>query len=197
MVTPLYHLVFSECLEMLSPRVCGGRDEGDRVRLEPDHPEDLADVFLDLVIPGLVVLDGVHLVDRHDQLVDAECLGKEDVLLGLLHDTIRCRNDEDSCISLRCTGDHVLDEVPVARAVHYGKVELIRVEPAVGDIYRDASLTLFLQRVHDPGELESRLSLGLSLLPVLVDNVRRYGAGLEQQPPDKGRLAVVDVTDDC
>ncbi len=117
------------------------------------------------------------------------------MLLGLLHDTIGGCDHEDCSIGLGCTGDHVLDEVTVAGAVHDGKVELGSVEPLVGDIDGDTSLTLFLQVVHNPCKFKGSLTLGLGFLAVAFDDVCRYSAGLEHHPAHGGRLSVVDVAD--
>ncbi len=180
---------------MLSPLNAEVGMKGIASGLKPTVLSNADDISLDLVVPLLVVVHGVHLVDGDDELVDAQGPGQEHVLLGLLHDAIRRCDDEDCCICLRCAGDHVLDEVSVTRTVHDGEVEFVGVEPSVSDIDGYASLTFFLERVHDPCELEGCLTLGFCLLPVLLDDMRRYGAGLEQQPADKGGLAVVDMSD--
>jgi hypothetical protein len=69
-------------------------------------------------------LCGVHLVDGNDELTDTKGEGKESVLSGLaiLGDTgfeftSTTRNDEDGTVSLRRSGDHVLDEVTVTGGI--------------------------------------------------------------------------------
>merc|ERR1719325_469460 len=83
-------------------------------------------LLLDLLEPGLGVggLGGVHLVDGHNELLDAEGVGEQGVLTGLavlgdtgLELTSTGRNDQDTAIGLRCSSDHVLDEVTVAGGV--------------------------------------------------------------------------------
>ncbi len=96
----MYHLVFSECLEMLSPLNAEIGMKGIRVRLEADDLEQCRNVCLDLVVFLLVVVHGVHLVDGDDELGDAQCPGQEHVLLGLLHDAVGRCDYEDSCIGL-------------------------------------------------------------------------------------------------
>ena len=69
-------------------------------------------------------LGGVHLVDGDDELTHTEGEGEEGVLAGLavLGDTSlkltgTTGDDEDGAVSLRGTGDHVLDEVTVTGGV--------------------------------------------------------------------------------
>ena len=50
--------------------------------------------------------------------------------------------------------------------------------------------------VHHVGELEAGLAFLCGLLAVLLDDVVGDGPRLEQQSPDEGGLAVVDVADD-
>ena len=60
------------------------------------------------------------------------------------------RDDEDSAISLRGAGDHVLDEVTVARGVDDRDHVLRRLELPEGDVDRDATLALGLELVKHP-----------------------------------------------
>ena len=69
-------------------------------------------------------LGGVHLVDGDDELPDTEGEGEKRVLasLAILGDTSleltgTTGDDEDGAVSLRGTGDHVLDEVTVTGGV--------------------------------------------------------------------------------
>merc|ERR1712032_1657800 len=93
------------------------------------------DVAPDLVKTALAVFAAVHLVQADDQLLHTKSIGKNHVLLGgalgtptsfeltLLHG-----NHENGNISLRCAGNHVLDEVTVARGVNDGEVEFLGLE---------------------------------------------------------------------
>ena len=69
-------------------------------------------------------LGGVHLVDGDDELTHTEGEGEEGVLAGLavlgdtsLELTGTTGDDEDGAVSLRGTGNHVLDEVTVTGGV--------------------------------------------------------------------------------
>ena len=93
--------------------------------------DETGHLLLDLLEPGLGVgrLGGVHLVDSNDQLLDTKGVGKEGVLPGLavlgdasLELTSSRGNDEHSAVSLAGPGDHVLDEVTMARGVDDGHI---------------------------------------------------------------------------
>ena len=59
--------------------------EGDGGGVVADLLDEALDLLLDLLEPGLGVgrLGGVHLVDGHDELLDAEGVGEQGVLPGL------------------------------------------------------------------------------------------------------------------
>ena len=70
---------------------------------------------------GAPYLSSVHLIDGNDELLDTQGESKQSVLSGLtvlgdagLELTGTSGNDENSTVSLRGTGDHVLDEVTVS-----------------------------------------------------------------------------------
>lgn len=70
-------------------------------------------------------LGGVHLVNGNDELTNTKGEGQESVLASLtvlgdtgLELTSTTGDDEDSTISLRGTGDHVLDEITVSRGIN-------------------------------------------------------------------------------
>lgn len=77
-------------------------------------------------------------------------------------------------------GDHVLDEVPVARCVNDGDVVLGGLELPQGDVNSDATFTLSLQLVQHPGVFEGPL-------PHLANTKARAG---EKPKP----IALVPVT---
>ena len=59
--------------------------------------------------------------------------GEEDVLLGLGHRAFGSINDEDGAVHLGRAGDHVLDEVGVARAIDVGVMPFVALILNVGD----------------------------------------------------------------
>jgi len=177
----------------------GHGDEGNLLQLVSHHLEQLAHLILDLVEPLLVEGrgSGIDLVHGHNELVDAQGSGKEDVLLGLSHDPVRNGHDQNGGISLAGAGDHVLDEVSVSGAVHYSEVEFGGVEAVMGDVDGDTPLALLLEAVHNPGELEGCLSLSCCFFLVLINDVRIYCPRLEHQSAYGSRLAVVDMSYEC
>ena len=84
-------------------------DEGDGDRVVSDLLDEVLNLLLDFLEPGLAVggLGGVHLVASHDQLLDTKGVGEEGVLPGLavlgdtsLELTGAGGDDENSAVSL-------------------------------------------------------------------------------------------------
>ena len=87
----------------------GDGDEGNSDGVVADLLDEVLDLLLDLLKPGLAVggLGGVHLVTSNDQLLDTEGVGEEGVLPGLavlgdtgLELTSSGGDDENSAVSL-------------------------------------------------------------------------------------------------
>ena len=87
----------------------GDGDEGDGDWVVADLLDEVLDLLLDFLKPGLAVggLGGVHLVASHDELLDPEGVGEEGVLPGLavlgdasLELTGAGGDDENSAVSL-------------------------------------------------------------------------------------------------
>ena len=102
------------------------------------------------------------------------------MLTGLGHRAVRGRHDQDRAVHLRRAGDHVLNIVSVAGAVHVRIVTVLRLILNVGGVDGDSACFLFRS---------------------LVDFVVPHGLGfalLRQRHRDRGRqrgLAVVNVSD--
>ena len=159
------------------------RDPDDRqvVARELVVGQQLADLHLD-ELEDLLVVDHVGLVERHDDVGDADLAGEEDVLLRLRHRAVGGGDHEDRAVHLGRTGDHVLDVVGVTRAVDVSVVTLLRLVLDVRDGDRDAAL-LLLGRLVDVLERELRVQVRVLVVQDLGDRCRQR------------RLAVVDVTD--
>jgi hypothetical protein len=143
--------------------------------------QQVADFLFD-ELEELLVIDEIDLVEEHHQVRHADLIGEEDVLPGLGHRTVSGRDDQDTAVHLGGTGDHVLDEVGVARAVDVRIVALVGLILHVGDRDRDD-----LGGVTDGAALGD-VSVGLDLGEAL--------AGLNRQNRGGQRgFAVVDVTD--
>src|SRR3989441_1234399 len=174
------------------------RDEGDLVDLVADAPQEPGEFRLQFVEPRLGErgLRRVHLVDRDDQLLDAERPREKDVFLRLRLDALCGADDEDRGVRLGRARNHVLDEVPVARGVDDREVVLVRVKALVRDVDREAALPLLLDLVHDEGELEGGLAHLLGELLQILQFVRVDVPGIVEDPADGRRLPVVDVADE-
>ena len=110
-------------------------------------------------------LSGIHLVDGDNELTDAKSEGKKSVLASLavlgntrLELTGTTSDDEDGAVSLGGTGDHVLDEVTVARSIDDSDHVLGSLELPERNVDRDTTLTLGLQLVEHPCVLEGALA---------------------------------------
>ena len=158
----------------------GAADDRGVIAVEAVLGEQVAGLHLDQVDEFLVI-DHVALVQKDDDVLNANLTGKQDVLARLGHRAVGGGDDEDGTIHLSSAGNHVLDVVGVAGAVDVSVVALPGLILLVGDGDGDAALTL----------------LG-SLVDVLEGDERRLAArGLRENLGDgRGQrgLAVVDVT---
>ena len=110
----------------------------------------------------------------------ANLTGEQDVLTGLGHRAVGSRHNQDSAVHLGSTGNHVLNIVSVAGAVHVSVVAGSRLVLNVSGVNRDAT-GLFFRRLVD-FVITHRLRFALL--------GQRHGDGGGQ-----GRLAMVNVTD--
>ena len=104
--------------------------------------------------------------------------------------------EQDNLTHLRCSGDHVLDEVTMSGGINDGDIVLGSLELPQGNVDGDSSLTLGLQLVQDPGVLEGSLAGFGGLLLELLDGPLVNTSALVDQVTSGGRLARVDVADD-
>src|SRR6201991_1696617 len=161
-------------------------------RLERRHADDrgvlvellggqqFTDLHLD-ELDELLVVDGVRLVQRHQDVGHADLTGQQHVLTRLRHRTVGGRNHQDRAVHLGRAGDHVLDVVGVAGSVYVCVVTLLGLVLHVGDVDRDAARLLF-GRVVDLVEGRRLVQVG----ELVVQNLRNSRS-------QRG-LAVVNVT---
>lgn len=161
------------------------------------------DFLLDFLETGFAVwwLGGVHLVDTDDQLLDTESEGKQGMLTGLsvLGDTgfeltSTGGDDQHGTIGLRCSGNHVLDEITMSRGIDDSHVVLAGFELPQGDIDGDTTFTFGLQFVQYPGVLEGALTHFLGFLLELFDRTLVDTTAFVDQMAGSGRLARIDVS---
>ena len=105
-----------------------------------------------------------YLVTATDHLPDTKGEGEEGVLTGLailgntgLKTTSGGIDDENGTIGLGGSGDHVLDEITMARSVDDSAVVLGGLELPKRNVNGDTALTLGLELVEHPGVLEGPL----------------------------------------
>ena len=89
------------------------------------------------------IVDLIALVHENDDIGHANLTGKQKVLLRLRHRAIGRRDNKDRAIHLRRAGDHVLDIVGMAGAVHVCIVAGSGLILNVSGVDRDAALALF------------------------------------------------------
>src|SRR5687767_12346739 len=175
------HELVAPLLVALERLQCGDADHGDVVARELVLAEQLADLELD-ELEDLLVVDHVGLVERHDDVGDADLAGQEHVLLGLRHRAVGRGDHQGRAVHLRGTGDHVLDVVGVPGAVDVRVVTVLRLVLDVRDRDRDAASLLL-------GRLVDLVERG-RLVEVRVLVVQDLGDRRGQR-----RLPVVDVPD--
>jgi len=180
-------------------------DEGDGLGVVTDLLDVVGDLLDDLFVSvlGVLGLGVVHLVDTNDELFDTEGEGEESVLTGLtvLGDTGFKFTDtggdnEDGAVSLRGTGNHVLDEVTVTRGVNDGDLVLVGVELPEGNIDGDTTFSLGLELVEDPGILEGTLTHFLGFLLELFDGSLVDTTAFVDQVTGRCGFTGIDVADD-
>ena len=156
-------------------------DDGNLVAGETVLREQLAEFQLHQ-LQQLRVVDQVDLVEEHDQGGHVHLAGQEHVLAGLRHGAVGGRDDEDRPVHLGGPGDHVLDEVGVARAVDVGVVPLLGL---VLDVRHGDG--------HGLGRVADRAALGD--IGVRLELGQPFGGLGRQDGAGQRGLAVVNVAD--
>ena len=157
----------------------GGGVDDRAVAIEAVLVEEVTDLFFD-ELDELFIVDHVALVEGDEDLRDADLTGEQHVLASLGHRAVGGGHNEDGAIHLGGTGDHVLHEVGVARAVDVSVVTLLGLILHVSGVDGDTTLALFGSLVD--GGVVGVLRLALQS--------QELGDGSGQ-----GGLTMVDVTD--
>ena len=142
--------------------------------------QQFADLQLD-ELQQLLVVHGVGLVQRDQDVGHPDLTGQQHVLAGLRHRAVGGGDHQDRAVHLGRAGDHVLDVVGVARGVDVGVVTLVGLVLHVRDVDGDTALTLF-RRVVDLVERFRLVQIGKLVVQDLGDSRGQCG------------LAVVNVT---
>ena len=188
---PPRHLggAFDDVLAMLG----GDRDEVDRVEAEGlQEGRVFGD---DLLVGGLGVVDEVHLVHQHDELLHAQEGEQEGVAAGLVHDAFLGIDEQEGGGGAGGAGHHVLEELLVARGVDDRVGTLLRAEEDARGVDGDVLFLLFDQGVEEEGVFELH-AFDRAVLADLLHLAVGQGVGVMEEAADEGRLAVVDMADD-
>jgi len=130
--------------------------------------------------------DQIHLVDRHDNVANAQ--ERRDLSMpASLHDDAGAGVDQhDRQVRRRGSGEHVAGVALVAGGVGKDERPAWRREVPVGHVDRDPLLALGAQAVGDRRQVKRAVAPGHR-----GQLVRHQQPGVEQQPADQGRLAIV------
>mmetsp|Transcript_18285 Transcript_18285/g.27618 ORF Transcript_18285/g.27618 Transcript_18285/m.27618 type:complete len:335 (+) Transcript_18285:323-1327(+) len=91
----------------------------------------------------LFIVYHVRFVQEHNDERYANLTGQQDVLTGLRHGAVSCGANQDRAVHLRCTSDHVLHIVSVARAVYVSVVAIRGIVLNVGSRNGNTTRLLF------------------------------------------------------
>lgn len=152
----------------------------------------------------------IHLVDANNELFDTQKIEQASMLTGLAlnltslvitlgdrgNEITVGRNHEQTDISLRRTGNHVLDEIAMAWCVNNGIVVRLGEELLSGAGNSNTTSALLLRLVHVEGEGERVLSKSLGLIFQLLHFTLGNPPELKDQSAGSGRLASIDMTAD-
>jgi hypothetical protein len=133
--------------------VAGG-DGYDDAGAEADAVEIRRIGLADLVVARLSEPNGVHLVDDHRHLADAQQMQEEAVEARLLLDALAGVDQHQRGVGARRARDHVLDELAVAGRVDDDVVAGGRAQPDLRGVDGDALVALVLEGIHEEGPLE-------------------------------------------
>ena len=153
-----------------------------------------AEIRLDLAVARLRPVDRVHLVDGEHHLLDADQIADRGMAAGLALGAVAGVDQQNGDIGVRRAGRHVASVLLVARGIDDDEAPVRRLEIAPGDVDGDALLALGLEPVEQQAEIDL-----LAIDGAVMRGERDGGAlvlgdagGIPQQPPDQGRLAVID-----
>mmetsp|Transcript_81691 Transcript_81691/g.218669 ORF Transcript_81691/g.218669 Transcript_81691/m.218669 type:complete len:492 (+) Transcript_81691:45-1520(+) len=182
----------------------------EEILLPPDLGKHVPHLVGDLIVSSLLVPRqiAIHLVHSDDDLLHSQQVDQAGVLPGLSLDLSSLvvalldsndevtigRNHDQGHVGLRSSGNHVLDEIAVARGVNDSVVPLLGVEFLRGAGDSHTALTLLLLPIHEESEGEAALSQSIGLLAKLVQLTLRKTTQLEQQMACRCGLARIDMT---
>ena len=151
----------------------GTRDESEVFGLETGGCEEGGDLLGDLVEAGLGPGDCVEFVDGDDDALDAHAADEQGVFFGLAFEAGfevagAGVDDEDGEVGLAGTGDHVRDEVSVARSVKNGEAGGFGFEFVHGDVDGHTSVPLLCTLIEHPRKSERSFAKSFGLFAISI-----------------------------
>ena len=148
-------------------------NESEVFGLETGGCEEGGDLLGDFVEAGLRPGDCVELVDGDDDALDAHAADEEGVFFGLAFEAgfevaSAGVDDEDGEIGLACAGNHVRDEVSVARSVEDGEAGGVGFEFVHGDVDGYTSVSLFCTLIEYPCKSEGSFAKFFGLFAISI-----------------------------
>lgn len=151
----------------------GAGDEGEVFGLKTGGCEEGGDLLGYFVEAGLGPGDCVEFVDGDEDALDAHTADEEGVFFGLAFEAGfevagAGVDDEDGEVGLACAGNHVRDEISMARSVEDGEAGGVGFEFVHGDIDGYTSVSLFCTLIEHPCKSEGSFaqSFGFFAIPI-------------------------------
>lgn len=151
----------------------GAGDESEVFGLETGGCEEGRDLLGDFVEAGLRPGDCVEFVDGDDDALDAHAADKEGMFFGLAFEAGfevagAGVNDEDGEVGLTCAGNHVGNEVSVARGVEDGEAGGFGFEFVHGDVDGYTSVSLICTLIEHPCKSERSFANSFGLFAISI-----------------------------
>jgi hypothetical protein len=111
---------------------------------------------------------------------------------GLFPNTFGGVDYENRSFRLRSAGYHVFDKFDMPGRIDYYVLAFVGIEEYLRSVYRDALFAFFLQMVEQICKLRTA-ALAFTCLFDLGDLIGRKRPGIEKQPADQCRFAMVNM----
>ena len=162
---------------------------------EPEPRGVAAERLLDRLKHPLVPVDEIHLVDRQDDVGDAEQAGNGGVAEGLREDALLRVDQDQGEVRGRGAGRHVAGVLDVSWRVGDDEAAPGGLEAAVGDIDGDALFAFRLETVDEERRVDpvSTRSPDTACRGDVGEFILEDERGVVEQTCDECRLAVIDT----
>src|SRR5205823_7849605 len=117
--------------------------------------DELIEVVADFLKPLAPVIDQIHLVDRNNEVPDAEKMRDERMPAGLRHHAVSRVDQDDGEIAVAGAGNQVSRVLFVAWSIGNNELPLWRSEVTIGHIDGDALFAFCLQSVGQQGKIDA------------------------------------------